>query len=89
MLYMKDSLIQECLNILKREDIKNEFTILLKPLTEYILQIIYPYIYFICILVFLIFIMILAILYFQILLFRIKEKILIFNIKFLILNFKY
>ena len=59
---MKDSIVQQCLDILKREDIKNEFKILLKPVMNFILYEINPYIYIIMSLVFLIFIMILAIL---------------------------
>jgi hypothetical protein len=59
---MKDSLVQQCLDILKREDIKNEFKSLLKPVIDFILYEINPYIYMTVSLVFLIFIMILAIL---------------------------
>jgi len=59
---MKDSLVQQCLDILKREDIKNEFKSLLKPVIDFILYEINPYIYITVSLVFLIFIMILAIL---------------------------
>ena len=75
MIYMKDTLIQQCLDILKREDVKNELSLLLKPLTEYILYVIYPYIYFVCILIFLIFLMILAILYIILTLTRNKESV--------------
>ena len=59
---MKDSLVQQCLDILKRDDIKNEFKMLLKPVIDFILYEINPYIYITVSLVFLIFIMILAIL---------------------------
>ena len=59
---MKDSFVQQCLDILKREDIKKEFKILLKPVIDFILYEINPYIYIIMSLVFFIFIMILAIL---------------------------
>lgn len=59
---MKDSFVQQCLDILKREDIKNEFKRLLKPVIDFILYEINPYIYITVALVFLIFIMILAIL---------------------------
>ena len=65
---MKDSFIQQCLNILKRDDIKNEFKMLLKPVIDFILYEINPYIYITMTLVFLIFIMILAILIILILL---------------------
>jgi hypothetical protein len=65
---MKDSFVQQCLNILKRDDIKNEFKMLLKPVIDFILYEINPYIYITMTLVFLIFIMILAILIILILL---------------------
>jgi hypothetical protein len=65
---MKDSFVQQCLNILKRDDIKNEFKMLLKPIIDFILYEINPYIYITMTLVFLIFIMILAILIILILL---------------------
>ena len=42
---MKDSLVQQCLDILKRDDIKNEFKMLLKPVIDFILYEINPYIY--------------------------------------------
>jgi len=66
---MKDTLsqsnfpfINQCLDILKRDDIKNEFKMIFKPVIDYILYAINPYIYITVALVFLIFIMILAIL---------------------------
>jgi hypothetical protein len=59
---MKESIIQQCLDILKRDDVKNEFKLLLKPLIDFILYEINPYIYITVTLVFMIFIMILAIL---------------------------
>jgi len=70
---MKDSLVQQCLDILKRDDIKNEFKMLLKPIIDFILYEINPYIYITVALVFLIFIMILAILIILILLLRNKQ----------------
>ena len=70
---MKDSLVQQCLDILKREDIKNEFKMLLKPIIDFILYEINPYIYITVGLVFLIFIMILAILIILIILLRSKN----------------
>jgi hypothetical protein len=57
---MKDSLIKQCLDILKTEDVRNEIKILFSPVTDLILYEIYPYIYIIIFLVFLIFIVILA-----------------------------
>ena len=59
---MKESLIKQCLDILKTHDIRNEIKILFSPVTDLILYEIYPYIYGIIFLVFLIFILILAIL---------------------------
>ena len=69
---MKDSLVQQCLDILKREDVKNEFKTMLKPLLDFILYEINPYIYITVTLVFLIFVMILAIL--LILIFMLRNK---------------
>jgi len=59
---MRDSLVQQCLDILKRDDVKNEFKMMLKPIIDFILYEINPYIYITVTLVFMIFIMILAIL---------------------------
>ena len=56
---MKDSLIKQCLDILKTEDVRNEIKILFSPVTDLILYEIYPYIYIIIFLVFLIFVLIL------------------------------
>jgi hypothetical protein len=70
---MKDSFVQQCLDILKRDDIKNEFKMLLKPVIDFILYEITPYIYIIMSLVFLIFVMILAILIILILIIRNKQ----------------
>jgi hypothetical protein len=72
---MKDTLVQQCLDILKRDDIKNEFKMLLKPVIDFILYEINPYIYVTVSLVFLIFIMILAILIILIILLRNKQLI--------------
>jgi len=72
---MKDSLVQQCLEILKKEDIKNELKILFKPVMDIILYEINPYIYITLILVFCIFIMILAILILLILVLRNYSKI--------------
>ena len=72
---MKDSLVQQCLDILKRDDIKNEFKMLLSPVIDFILYEINPYIYITVALVFLIFVMILAILINLIMLLRNKQLI--------------
>lgn len=73
MVSMKDSLVQQCLDVLKREDIKQEFKILIHPILEFILHEINPYVYIVLTLVFLIFIMILAILIILIFLLRNKQ----------------
>jgi hypothetical protein len=78
---MKDSLVQQCLDVLKREDIKNECKILFKPILEFVLYEINPYIYITVTLVFLIFIMILAILI--ILIFLLRNKQIINKVHFL------
>jgi hypothetical protein len=70
---MKETLVHQCLDILKREDIKNELKILFKPVFNYILHEINPYIYVIIILICFIFIMILANLILLILLLRNKQ----------------
>lgn len=70
---MKETFVQQCLDLLKREDIKNEFKMLLKPIIDFILYEINPYIYIIMGLVFFIFVMILAILILLILTLRNKE----------------
>jgi hypothetical protein len=70
---MKDSLVQQFLDILKREDVKTEVKTFFKPVIDFILYEINPYIYIIVSLVFLIFVMILAILIILILLIRNKQ----------------
>jgi len=69
---MKESIVQQCLDILKRDDVKNEFKLMLKPVIDFILYEINPYIYITVTLVFMIFIMILAIL--LILIFILRNK---------------
>lgn len=59
---MTNSLIKQCLDILKTEDVRNEIKILFSPVTDLIFYEIYPYIYVIIFLVFLIFILMLTIL---------------------------
>jgi hypothetical protein len=70
---MKDSLVQQCLDILKREDIKQELKSLCMPVLELIFYAINPYIYIIVGVIFLIFVMILAILILLILILRNKN----------------
>ena len=66
-------LVKQCLDILKREDIKNECKTLLKPLIDFILYEINPYIYITAALVFLIIVMVLAILVILLLILRNKN----------------
>ena len=70
---MKDTIIQQCLDILKRDDVKSEVKTLCKPVIDFIFYEIYHYIYIIVALVFMIFIMILAILILLIQLLRNKS----------------
>ena len=70
---MKDSLIKQCLDILKTDDVRTEIKVLFSPVTDLILYEIYPYIYLIILLVFLIFILILAILSILLLVLRNKN----------------
>ena len=72
---MKESFVKQCLDILKREDIKYEMRILFAPIMEVIIMEITPYIYTIITLVFFIFMMILAILVLLILILRNKNLI--------------
>ena len=72
---MKVSLINQCLDILQTEDVRNEIKRLFSPVTDLILYEIYPYIYTIIFLVFLIFVLILAILIILINIIRTKSLI--------------
>jgi hypothetical protein len=71
---MKDSIVQQCLDILKKEEVKNEIKMLLKPVINFIFHEINPYIYVIIIVVFLLFIMNLVILFILISLLRNKSN---------------
>jgi hypothetical protein len=42
---LKNSLIQECLSVLKREDVKNEVKTFVTPIIDLVLVQIYPYLY--------------------------------------------
>ena len=70
---MRDTLVKQCLDILKRDDIKNEFKMLLKPIIDFILYEINPYIFITIALVFFIFVMNLAILVILIMVLRNKQ----------------
>lgn len=68
----ESSLVELFLDILKRDDIKNECKKLFIPIIDFIISIVNPYIYITLTLIFIIFIMILAILILLILLLRNK-----------------
>ncbi len=70
---MKDTLVKQCLDILKRDDVKNECKMLFKPLLDFVLYEINPYIYITVALIFMIFVMILAILILLIIILRNKQ----------------
>lgn len=58
---LKDKLIQQCLEIFKREEVKNELKSIMKPIIDMILIELYPYIYLSLIFVFISFFLILGI----------------------------
>ena len=58
---IKDTLIEQCLIILKREDVKNELKQLMKPMIDLILKELYPYIFLSIVFVFISFLLILGI----------------------------
>lgn len=58
---IKDTILKQCLAILKREDVKNELKHLMRPTIDLILQELYPYIFLSMIFVFISFLLILGI----------------------------
>jgi len=58
---IQEKLIKQCIEIIKREDVKNELKIIIKPFIELILLNLYPYIYFSLLLVIISFLLILGI----------------------------
>jgi uncharacterized membrane protein len=70
---MKDSFVQQCLDMMKREDIKSEMKKIFAPVIDILILEITPYIYIILTLVSSIFLMILAILILLILVLRSKN----------------
>ena len=42
---MREKFLDQCLNMLKREDVKSEIKLLMSPLIEVMMSNIYPYIY--------------------------------------------
>ena len=60
-MFSKDKIIEECLEILNRDDVKNEFKNIMRPIIEILLKDIYPYIYLSIIFVVISFLLILGI----------------------------
>ena len=58
---IKDTVLRQCLAILKREDVKTELKQLMRPMIDLILQEIYTYIFLSMIFVFISFLLILGI----------------------------
>ena len=58
---IKEKLIEECINLIQREDIKKEIKDLMRPVIDMLLQEIYPYIYLSLIFVVISFLLILGI----------------------------
>jgi hypothetical protein len=77
---MKDTIVSQCLDILKRDDIKHEFRKILSPFINLILNEVNPYIYITIGLVFSIFIINLANLIILLLFLRNKKTFSQFNI---------
>ena len=45
MVNIKETIVNECLNVLHREDVKKEFKELMRPLIDMLIKEIYPYIF--------------------------------------------
>lgn len=58
---LKDDVIKECLDVLSREDVKEEFKEIMKPIIDMVLKKIFPYIYISVLFVFISFLLILGI----------------------------
>ena len=58
---LKDSILSECVNVLKRKDVKDEIKALFQPIIDMVLQEIYPYIFLSMIFVLISFLLILGI----------------------------
>jgi hypothetical protein len=71
---MKETFVQQCLDMMKSEDIKSEMKKIFAPVIDMLLIEVTPYIYIIMTLVFSIFLMILAILILLILVLRSKNE---------------
>ena len=69
---MKDTIVKQCVDILKRDDVKHELKVLFTPLINFILYEINPYVYTIVTIILLLFIMNLTIIF--IFLFMLRNK---------------
>lgn len=58
---IKEKILNECLNVFKREDVKDEIKEIMKPVIDMFLKEIYPYIYLSIIFVIISFLLILGI----------------------------
>jgi|TARA_B110000858_G_C17713281_1_gene431666 hypothetical protein len=58
---VKEMLINECINVLHKDEVKKEFKELMKPLLSMLIQEIYPYIFLSIIFVFISFLLLLGI----------------------------
>jgi len=58
---VKEQIINECLNVLHRKEVKDEFKELMRPLIDMLIKEIYPYIFLSIIFVFISFLLILGI----------------------------
>ena len=58
---IKETIVNECLNVLNREDVKKELKNIMRPLIDMLIKEIYPYIFLSIIFVFISFLLILGI----------------------------
>ena len=58
---LKETIVNECLKVLHREDVKDEFKELMRPLIDMLIKEIYPYMFLSIIFVFISFLLILGI----------------------------
>jgi len=72
---MKETIVRQCLDVLKRDDIKYHLRVLFAPIIELMVIEMNPYIYVALVLIFLIFMLLLAILSLLILILRNKNLI--------------
>jgi hypothetical protein len=59
---MKETFVQQCLDLLKREEVKKEGRILFQSFLNFVMYEIHPFVYFLILFVFVIFFLLLAIL---------------------------